>query len=443
MPVPLKPFIRVITINFDGGAMTLDCLRSLDAVEWPKDRLEIVMVDNASVDGIVDRVRSQFPHVRVIEPFANLGFSGGCNVGIRAPGAWDYVALINNDATVEPDWLAPLVETLESDPHIGAGSPKMLFDGRFRGLRIDADTDEPNARTIRMTGLRAASGEDVSSSASFDEGVGINLHETRFDRWMRPHAEVRWRSSDAGRSPSVVEIELSAPVERTVRLSTPEHVQTVTVGPTPVWFCVSLDHEPFDVVNNAGSNLFTGGRGGDRGFLERDRGQYDEPADIFAWCGGAVLLRRAYLDDVGLFDERFFLYYEDTDLAWRGRLAGWRYVYVPNSTVRHRHAASSGGEGAALFRFYVQRNRLLMLVRSAPVSLVVRAVGGDVFRVGWAVRSAVAPLKHGRRPSFRAVREQCRALASFAKVAPAVARDRLRGRPVVDRASLLSWMVHK
>lgn len=241
----------------------------------------------------------------------------------------------------------------------------------------------------------------------------------------------------------MVEIELSAPVERTVRLSTPEHVQTVTVGPTPVWFCVSLDHEPFDVVNNAGSNLFTGGRGGDRGFLERDRGQYDEPADIFAWCGGAVLLRRAYLDDVGLFDERFFLYYEDTDLAWRGRLAGWRYVYVPNSTVRHRHAASSGGEGAALFRFYVQRNRLLMLVRSAPVSLVVRAVGGDVFRVGWAVRSAVAPLKHGRRPSFRAVREQCRALASFAKVAPAVARDRLRGRPVVDRASLLSWMVHK
>ena len=42
---------------------------------------------------------------------------------------------------------------------------------------------------------------------------------------------------------------------------------------------------------------------------------------MFAWCGGAVLLRPTYLDEVGLFDERLFLYYEDTDLSWRGQLA--------------------------------------------------------------------------------------------------------------------------
>ena len=63
---------------------------------------------------------------------------------------------------------------------------------------------------------------------------------------------------------------------------------------------------------------------------------------MFAWCGGAVLLRRRYLDDVGLFDERFFLYYEDTDLSWRGRLRGWRYVYVPGAVVRHHHAPVVG-----------------------------------------------------------------------------------------------------
>ena len=62
-----------------------------------------------------------------------------------------------------------------------------------------------------------------------------------------------------------------------------------------------------------------------------DEGQFDEPADVFAWCGGGVLLRSRYLEDVGLFDERFFLYYEDTDLAWRGRARGWRYRYVPES----------------------------------------------------------------------------------------------------------------
>ncbi len=57
--------------------------------------------------------------------------------------------------------------------------------------------------------------------------------------------------------------------------------------------------EPFDVINNVGSNLFAGGFAGDRGFLEVDEGQYDEPAEVFAWCGGAVLLKRSYLDDVG------------------------------------------------------------------------------------------------------------------------------------------------
>ena len=52
---------------------------------------------------------------------------------------------------------------------------------------------------------------------------------------------------------------------------------------------------------------------------------------MFAWCGGGVLLRPRYLADVGLFDERFFLYYEDTDLSWRGRSRGWRYRYVPEA----------------------------------------------------------------------------------------------------------------
>src|SRR6266404_3266196 len=57
--------------------------------------------------------------------------------------------------------------------------------------------------------------------------------------------------------------------------------------------------------------------GGDRGFRQPDRGQYDEPADVFGACGASVLLRRELLEDVGLFDERLFMYGEDLDLAWR------------------------------------------------------------------------------------------------------------------------------
>ena len=103
----------------------------------------------------------------------------------------------------------------------------------------------------------------------------------------------------------------------------------------------------------------TGGYGGDRGFLEADRGQYDKPADVFAWCGCSVLLRPRYLAEVGLLDERLFLYYEDIDLSWRGRAQGWRYRYVPESVVRHAHTATSV-EGSELFQYYVERNRLLV-----------------------------------------------------------------------------------
>ena len=78
------PFVRVIVINFDGGQMTIGCLQSLLATDWPDDQLEIVMVDNGSLDDVVERVRVELPQVRIVEPLANTGFAAGCNLGIRA-----------------------------------------------------------------------------------------------------------------------------------------------------------------------------------------------------------------------------------------------------------------------------------------------------------------------------------------------------------------------
>ena len=82
------------------------------------------------------------------------------------------------------------------------------------------------------------------------------------------------------------------------------------------------------------------------------------PVDVPAWCGAAVLLRSDYLRDTGLFDPRWFLYYEDTDLAWRGLLRGWRYRYVPGAKVRHAHSTTIG-HGSALYDVQHLRNRLL------------------------------------------------------------------------------------
>ena len=99
-----------------------------------------------------------------------------------------------------------------------------------------------------------------------------------------------------------------------------------------------------DVINSTGNEVDPHGYGRDRGWLTIDDVPY--PSDVFGFCGAAAALKTAAVSAVGGFDDDYFLYYEDTDLSWRLRLAGYRILYVPSAVVRHHHASSSG-EGSA------------------------------------------------------------------------------------------------
>ena len=92
--------------------------------------------------------------------------------------------------------------------------------------------------------------------------------------------------------------------------------------------------------------------------------------EVFGFCGGAALLRTDELRAVGGVPASFFCYYEDTDTAWRLRLAGHRVISVGPARVRHKHGASTR-PGSALFHRWNERNRLLMLLRCAPASVAV------------------------------------------------------------------------
>lgn len=93
--------------------------------------------------------------------------------------------------------------------------------------------------------------------------------------------------------------------------------------------------------------------------------------EVFGFCGGAALLRTEELREVGGVPASFFCYYEDTDTAWRLRLAGHRVISVGPARVRHRHGASTR-PGSRLFHRWNERNRLLMLLRCAPISVAAR-----------------------------------------------------------------------
>ncbi|WP_237048260.1 glycosyltransferase family 2 protein [Lentzea guizhouensis] len=108
--------------------------------------------------------------------------------------------------------------------------------------------------------------------------------------------------------------------------------------------------------------------------------------EVFGFCGGAALLRTDVLRAVGGVPASFFCYYEDTDTAWRLRLAGHRVISVGPARVRHRHGASTR-PGSRLFHRWNERNRLLMLLRCAPLVVALSQLGR------FAVLTALLPMR--------------------------------------------------
>lgn len=149
-----------------------------------------------------------------------------------------------------------------------------------------------------------------------------------------------------------------------------------------------------ELVNSTGNIVDRTGNGADRDWLA----PADRTADaaVFGFCGGAAMLRRAALEETGLFDERLFMYYEDTELSWRLRKRGWDIRYVAGAIARHEHAASSGTSSPRFLRWNA-RNRVRVAVRHGGAGMGARAIGRTLLRAG---ASAVRPT---RRAEHRAV----------------------------------------
>jgi GT2 family glycosyltransferase len=455
MPVQ-KPRVRLVVLNYNGGEMTLRCLDHLQRLDWPPDRLDIVLVDNASTDGVVAALRADGtsgdkPAVRIIESGGNLGFpANNLGLAVAEDAGIDYVGLVNNDAFVEPGWLDPLVAALDADPGLGAACPKILFEPRFRSIRLRSPTfsparGDPRQLGVQVLGVRVDGADRWKAAQAVGGCHPMEMSPDGPFYWTSDRGEIRI-PLPADRNDPRVELKLRSPqgaVEVTAEAEDGASGTSLRVGPEPAWHEVSLVGQPFDVINNAGSVVLADGHSADRAYLEVDDGRYDHPADVFAWCGAGVLLRPEYLAQVGLLEERFFMYYEDTDLSWRGRAAGWRYRYVPSAVMRHVHAASSV-EGSPLFAHNVERNRLLMLVRNAPAGMAARqALLHLRATASYARRDMVGPLLRRRRPSGVTVRRRLRAELAFVASLGWALRSRrcIRRRQVVPDADLLSELV--
>ncbi len=240
--------VGIVVLNWNGWRDTLDCVASLQALDYRNQAL--LLVDNGSTDDSLAQFSKVMPTVRLLQTGANLGFGGGCNVGLRqalADGA-EYVWLVNSDAIVAPNALSAMVDVAEQNPAVGAvGS--VLYEREAPGQ-------------VQLWG-----------------GGRVNLWLGRSTHCLRP--------------------------------------------------------APIDFVS-----------------------------------GASLLLRRSALEQVGLFDEaRFFMYWEDTDLGFRLRKAGWQLAVAPQSHIWHKQSASLG-LGSPLLDSYATRSCVRFLRRHAALPSV-------------------------------------------------------------------------
>lgn len=141
-----------------------------------------------------------------------------------------------------------------------------------------------------------------------------------------------------------------------------------------------------DRFHSAGDSYRRDGIPVNRGVWERDIGQFDQQVDVFGACGGAAAYRKSMLDQIGWLDERFFMYCEDVDLAWRHQLVGWRTVFVPEAVAFHRLSASGGGVTAS---YYTGRNTIYVLAKNVPAPLLRRYLPTIVAAQGRVARAAL------------------------------------------------------
>lgn len=262
---PPRARVLAVTLNWRQAAMTLKCVRALEAMTTAA-ALDILVIDNGSGDGSAETLRRDLPSgVELLALPENLGFGRGNNVGLRRAldGGYDYALLINNDAFAARDMLDRLLAA--ADPTVALISPKIYYEAR----------------------------------------------------------------------------------------------------PDTLWFAGGRRRRR--TLDIAGT-----GRG------EKDGPDWGTDRDVDYLLGTCLLVNLAAIAAVGLFDERYFMYFEDLDWSLRLQQAGYRLRLAADAHLYHRVAASSGGLESPIRRYHLARSgaifwRTHQRAGSPPAIFVFRA----------------------------------------------------------------------
>lgn len=157
--MPFEPTVSIVIVNLNGLRHLDECFKSIQRLDYPKEKIEVVMVDNGSTDGSVEFMRKKYSWVKLIRNTQNEGFAKPSNDGARA-ATGEYVAFLNNDMRVHRRWLAELVQSIESNQATCAGSVILNWNGElldfaggsmtFYGMGFQYHFHEPIKQLDRM-----------------------------------------------------------------------------------------------------------------------------------------------------------------------------------------------------------------------------------------------------------------------------------------------------
>lgn len=169
------PLVSIVVLNYDGLQHLETCFSSVFKTNYP--RYEVIFVDNGSSDGSVDFVKKNYSSVRIIRIPRNIGPAGGFNAGIiNANGK--YVATLNNDIELDPDWLLPLVIVMEKNPDVAAVDSKYLNFFNHSNL----DTRSAAGRFLDFVANPLTTGAGDKDRSRYDKILRVFYSCTMFRR---------------------------------------------------------------------------------------------------------------------------------------------------------------------------------------------------------------------------------------------------------------------
>ncbi|MFA5933013.1 MAG: glycosyltransferase family 2 protein [Microgenomates group bacterium] len=376
------PNCSVVVLNYFGERVIKNTINSLLNLDYPKEKLEILIVDNNSQDKsreIIMNYAEQEKNIKYIFLNKNKGFAGGNNEGIKVAKG-EYVTLLNNDCIVEKDWLTELVKTARKDPKIFAVSSKIKLYPKYYNLKFNYTSGLFLVNAFLKDGYLA----------KLEKPRNVNLEVILEDGYSV--LEIPYVAKDGLFSVEMVfELDKQDSIksyEQLVTILNDEGVEghpKITVHKQRLVFTVKFDAEKFDKnsvfdkIQNAGIVVFQNGAGRDIGaqiivqrqFYECDYGQYAEEQEVYAACGAAVMYNKKILGKIGFLEDLFFMYYEDVEISERARLRGYKIFYCPNAEVRHLHAFSSK-EWSNFFIYQAEKGRLLHIFFSFPLRVFIK-----------------------------------------------------------------------